>query len=53
MQQARPDLVLLAMQPEDMGLGKVAGIDILAEALREEIAALANVPVVEVARIAR
>ncbi len=53
MQQARPDLVLLAMKPEDMGLGKVAGIDILAEALHEEIAALADVPVIEVARTAR
>jgi pyrroline-5-carboxylate reductase len=53
LEQSSPDLVLLAMQPEDMGLGKVAGVEILADALREEIAALANVPVIEVARTGR
>jgi hypothetical protein len=44
------DLVLLAMPTEEMGLGKTPGVDILADALREEIAALADVPVIEVAR---
>jgi len=53
LQESNPDLVLLAMQPEDMGLGKTAGIGILAEALHEEIAALANVPIIEVARTSR
>jgi hypothetical protein len=48
--QSHPDLVLLAMPTEDMGLGKAAGMDILAGALREELAALASVPVIEVAR---
>jgi N-acetyl-gamma-glutamylphosphate reductase len=48
--RSHPDLVLLAMPAEDMGLGKAAGMDILAEALREELAALARVPVIEVAR---
>jgi len=51
--EARPDLVLLAMPTEDMGLGQAPGTDILADALREEIAAIADVPVIEVARIAR
>ena len=35
--EARPDLVLIALQPEDMGLGKSPGVDVLAEALHEEI----------------
>ncbi len=48
--QARPDLILLAMQTEDLGLGKAAGVDILAGALRTEIAAISKVPVIEVAR---
>jgi len=53
LEKSRPDLVLLAMPTEDMGLGKTAGMDILAEALREEIAALAEVPVIEVVRARR
>jgi len=51
--EAGPDLVLMAMPTEDMGLGQAPGTDILADALREEIAAIADVPVIEVARIAR
>lgn len=50
LEQAQPDLVLLALPPEDMGLGRAAGIGILADALNDEIAALARVPVIEVAR---
>ena len=50
LQEAKPDLVLITMQPEDMGLGKPPGVDILAAALHEEIAALSPVPVIEVAR---
>lgn len=53
LEQTDPDLVLLAMPTEDMGLGKSPGMDILAEALREELAALAKVPMIEVARAAR
>jgi predicted dinucleotide-binding enzyme len=51
--RAHPDLVLLAMPTEDMGLGKTAGMDLLVESLREEIAALSRVPVIEVARVVR
>ena len=49
-EQSQPDLVLLAMATEDMGLGRAPGIDVLADALREEIAALSLVPVIEVVR---
>ena len=48
--QAAPDLILIATETEDLGLGTAAGVEMLAEALREEIASLADVPVIEVAR---
>jgi len=50
LEQARPDLVLITMTTEDMGLGRAPGLDILAGALKEEVARLAEVPVIEVAR---
>lgn len=46
----KPDLVLFAMPTEDMGLGKAAGVDILADALRDELVGVSKVPVIEVAR---
>ena len=50
LEQAQPDLILLTTTTEDLGLGKAPGLDILADALKEELAQLAQVPVVEVAR---
>lgn len=50
LRESRADLVFLAMPAEDMGLGTTAGLDVLAEAMQEEIAALANVPVISVQR---
>ena len=50
LREARPDIVLITTQPEDMGLGKTPGVDMLTEALHEEIAALCPVPIIEVAR---
>jgi len=52
-EEARPDLVLLAMATEDLGLGKAPGVDILADALRDELVALSKVPVIEVSRVRR
>lgn len=46
----QPDLILLTMTTEDMGLGKAPGLDILTGALRDELAAVASVPVIEVDR---
>jgi hypothetical protein len=51
--QAKPDLVLLASATEDMGLGAAPGMEVLAEALRDELASISDVPVIEVARTAR
>lgn len=48
--QALPDLILLAMPTEDLGLGAPPGVEILAEALRKELAALSRAPLIEVAR---
>jgi len=50
LEQTKPDLVLVTTTTEDMGLGKAPGIDILVEALRQELAAIAKVPVIAVAR---
>ena len=48
--QAQPDLILLTADTEDLGLGMVPGMNMLAEALRDELAAIAEVPVIEVSR---
>ncbi|UCC85748.1 MAG: hypothetical protein JSV81_12885 [Anaerolineales bacterium] len=50
LERTRPDLALLTTTTEDLGLGKAPGMDILAGALREELAAIAEVPVISVAR---
>ena len=50
LEQAKPDLVLLAMSSEDFGLGEAPGIDILADSLRQELASTSEVPMVEIAR---
>jgi FlaA1/EpsC-like NDP-sugar epimerase len=48
--QAQPDLILLTASSEDLGLGRVAGLDLLAASVRTEIAAASKVPVITVAR---
>lgn len=50
MAQAQPDLILLTAETENLGLGMVPGIDMLADALKDELAAIAEVPVIEVSR---
>jgi FlaA1/EpsC-like NDP-sugar epimerase len=50
LRKAKPDLVLWTMTSEDLALGETQGVDILTRALRDEIAALAEVPVIKVAR---
>jgi len=49
-EKARPDLILLATTTEDLGLGNVPGIDILADALRQEVASASDIPLIQVAR---
>lgn len=53
LEQARPDLVLLASATEDLGLGAAPGMDVFAGALREELASLAKVPVIDVSHAAK
>jgi hypothetical protein len=50
LEKAKPDLIFLATATEDLGLGNVPGIDILAEALRKELASASDIPMIEVAR---
>ena len=47
---SQPDLVLLTTSPQGMGLGEATGIDILSAALHDELATIADVPVIKVAR---
>ncbi len=49
-EKVKPHLVLLTMSTEDMGLGKAPGVDILADSLKEELASISGVPVIEAAR---
>jgi Trk K+ transport system NAD-binding subunit len=46
------ELVFLALTAEEMSIGTAPGGDILADALLEEIASIASVPVIQVARSA-
>lgn len=45
-----PDLILLATHSDDMDLGNVGGADIFSRSLREELAAISPVPVIDVER---
>lgn len=47
--EAQPDLILLASTAEDMGIGTAAGMDVLSETLRDELATISDIPMVEVA----
>jgi len=53
LEKANPDLILLTTSTEDLGLGSAPGIDILAEALRKEVASASDIPLIEVARYGR
>jgi 3-hydroxyacyl-CoA dehydrogenase len=51
LERAQPDLILLARATEDLGLGNVSGMDVLAESLGQELAAICEIPMIKVARI--
>lgn len=46
------DMALLAMASEEMALGTAPGVDVLADALFDEISAISTVPMIQVARSA-
>ena len=48
--QVQPDLVLLTRATEDLGLGTAPGMDMLSNALRDELAVISEVPMIEVGR---
>jgi hypothetical protein len=45
-------LVFMAMAAEEMALGTAPGVDILADALLDELASISEVPMIQVARSA-
>jgi hypothetical protein len=47
-EQSQPDLMLLTRTTEDLGLGMTINTGVLAEALRDELAAISEIPVIEV-----
>lgn len=49
--QARPDLILLTSTAEDLGMGQSPGVGMFSYALRDELATISDVPVIEVARL--
>ncbi len=49
--KVRPDLILLTTELEDLGLGNVAGMDILSSSLRDELTSISPVPLIQVARL--
>lgn len=48
--QAAPDLIMLTNTSEDMGLGQSSGVEMFSSALRDELATISDVPVIEVVR---
>ena len=50
LENAQPDLVLLTTSSEELGLGSIPGLDVLAASVRTELAAASRVPVIAVAR---
>ena len=46
----KPDLVLVTTSPEDMARAGIPGLDLLVEALREELESSTNVPIIAVSR---
>jgi len=51
--RAKPDLVLLTRAPRDLGLGSALGMDMLADALQDELATISEVPMLLVAQTSR
>ncbi len=46
-----PDLILLTTELDDLGLGNVSGIDMLASSLKDELTSISPVPLIQVARL--
>lgn len=51
--KAQPDLVLLTQAPRDLGIGSALGLDMLADALQDELATISEVPMILVAQTSR
>jgi len=49
LKKTRPDLILLTTETQDLGIGHAPGVSLLNRSLREELSAIAEVPVINVA----
>lgn len=49
--EVKPDLILLTTELEDLGLGNVAGIEMLSSSMRDELTSISPVPLIQVARL--
>lgn len=49
--KVNPDLILLTTELEDLGLGNVAGMEILSSSLRDELTSISTVPLIQVSRL--
>ena len=50
LQKSKPDLVLLTRAPADLGVGSALGLDMLADALQDELVTLSDVPMIVVSQ---
>ena len=50
LQKSKPDLVLLTRAPADLGVGSALGLDMLADALQNELVTLSDVPMIVVSQ---
>ena len=49
--KVNPDLILITTEPEDLGFGNVAGMEILSSSLRDELTSISSVPLIQVSRL--
>ncbi len=50
-ESVNPDLILLTTELEDLGLGNVAGIEVLSSSLGDELTTISPIPAIKVARL--
>lgn len=48
--EIKPELILFTMEAEDLGLGSIAGLEVLSSAMRDEVTSISSIPFIQVAR---
>lgn len=49
--KTEPDIILMTTTTEDLSLGSAPALDLLTEALQEEVASISTVPVLQIKRL--